>query len=246
MLVVPYAAYLVVAFCRRRISQRYRTHMVPPDRRTIRRFIHTSVPIGGEWVIGMLSFAVFSTIIARMGDTSMAASQAFLILLSLSFMQAVGVSVAAATLVGRYIGAGDLEAANRSFWSAQRMAAVLGLVVAALFVSVPELLIRVFTNDPEVIALGRPLLMLGAGFQFFDALGIVAGGALRGAGDTRWPFFVHTGFAWAFFVPLAYWLGVILEGGLWGAWVGGTIYVILLSVVFVLRFRSRAWERLQI
>ncbi len=138
----------------------------------------------------------------------MAASQAFVMLLSLSFMQAIGVSIAASTLVGRYVGAGDREAVRRSFGSALILGVGVATLVAALFVALPGPLLRIFSDDPAVVTLGGSLLVLGALFQLFDAIAIITEGALRGAGDTRWPFFVQTALGWGFFLPLAYTLGV--------------------------------------
>ena len=240
------AAALFAFFQRRRLREECRTQMVAPDWSQIRRFLRTGIPIGGQWAIGMTSFATFTTIVARMGDASMAASQAFVMLLSLSFMQAVGISIASSTLVGRYIGADDPEAAKRSFRTSLQLGIGLGGVIAVLFVSVPEPLLRIFTDDPSVVALGRPLLLFGALFQLCDAIAIVSEGALRGAGDTRWPFWIETLFGWGVFVPLAYTLGVTLEYGLTGAWVGGTASVSILAVVLLRRFRSGAWEKIQI
>ena len=197
-------------------------------------------------MLGMMSFALFSTLIARMGDASMAASQAFLVLLSFSFMQMSGIAAGASTLMGRYIGARDLASAHRSFWSGQKLAALLAAVVALVFLAAPELLLRIFTSDPEVLRLGRPLVQLGALFQTFDAFGIVSEGSLRGAGDTRWPFLVHSALGWGFFVPGAYLLGFVLEGGLTGAWLAGTVYVVLLASLLVWRFRSGAWRQIEI
>ncbi|MGH0032203.1 MAG: MATE family efflux transporter [Myxococcota bacterium] len=240
------AGCLFFAFRRRQVDQRFRTRPVAPSRDAIRRFVRLGAPIGGQWCLGMTSFAMFTTLVARMGDAAMAASQAFIMLLSLSFMQAIGVSVAASTLVGRYVGAGDPEAASRSFRSSLWLGAMVGAAVGLLFVAVPGPLLRIFTDDPTVVELGVPLLAIGALFQFFDAGGIIAEGALRGAGDTRWPFVVHTALGWGFFVPVAYLLGVVLEGGLTGAWVGGTIYVVLMASVLIWRFRSEAWHRITI
>jgi len=194
----------------------------------------------------LAAFALFTSLVARMGNASMAATQAMISLLSLSFMQAIGIGLAATTLVGRYKGAGDLAAAERSYRSALRLAVVLAVGVAALFVLAPEALMRMFVDDPEVIALGGPLLALGAAFQLFDALQIVVGGALRGAGDTRWPFAAHTALGWGFFVPCAWVLGFVLEGGLTGAWLGGTFYVVMLAAVLMWRFHSGAWRRIEI
>jgi MATE family multidrug resistance protein len=194
----------------------------------------------------MMAFALFTTLVARMGDAEMAATQALLMLLSLSFMQAVGISVATSTLVGRYIGARVLEAARRTFRSALLLGAILSSAVGLLFVSLPRPLLRIFTDEPEVLDMGLPLVWLCAAFQFFDCAAIVAEGALRGAGDTRWPFLVQTALNWAFFLPLAYLLAVVLGHGLAGAWFAELTYIALLAAVMLWRFRSGAWEHIQI
>jgi MATE family multidrug resistance protein len=213
------AIALFLLFRRRSYRERYGTRPVRPDRLTL---------------------------VARMGDTSMAASQAFVMLLSLSFMQAIGISIAASTLVGRYVGAGDGDAVRRSFTASLTLGIALAAVVAVLFVAIPGPLLRIFTDAPDVVRLGRPLLLIGAVFQLFDAVAIITEGALRGAGDTRWPFLVETAFGWGVFIPLAYTFGVVLEGGLAGAWSGGAISLGLTAAVLVRRFRSGAWERMRI
>jgi MATE family multidrug resistance protein len=241
-----YAALLLAAARRARVARAFATGPVAPERRALRRFSRTGLPVGGQWLIDMLAFALFTTLVARMGDTAMAASQAFLMLLSLSFMQAVGIQAAASTLVGRYVGAGDLAAARRSFGAALRLGGILATGVGLLFLALPELAMRLFTDDPEVVALGAPLVRLGALFQLLDAVGIVASGALRGAGDTRWPFVFQALLAWGLFLPLAWLLGVVLGGGLFGAWVGGSLYVGVLAAGLLLRFRGGAWESIRI
>jgi MATE family, multidrug efflux pump len=241
-----YALLLAVAFWRRLGRAGASARPLRPERRSILRFARTSVPIGGQWVLEMLSFALFSTLVARMGDASMAATQALLMLLSLSFMQALGISVAASTLVGRYVGAGDEEAARRAHASSLRLGIGLALGVAALFLALPGPLLRIFSEAPEVLRLARPLLALGALFQLFDALGIVASGSLRGAGDTRWPFALTTVLAWLFFLPLAWTLGVGLGQGLFGAWAAATAWVALQSALLVRRFHSGAWLKARI
>jgi MATE family multidrug resistance protein len=240
------AAALYAAFRRRAVAERFDTRPIRPDRPAMMRFLRTGAPIGGQWCIGMTSFAFFTTVVARMGDASMAASQAFVMLLSLSFMQAVGISIAASTLVGRYVGAKDVGSVDRSFRSSIRIGLLLSCGIAVLFVALPGPLLRIFTDDPAVVALGRPLLAIGALFQIFDFLAIITEGALRGTGDTRWPFAVETALGWGFFVPLAYVLGVVLEGGLTGAWTGGLVYICALALVLVRRFRSGAWKRIAI
>jgi MATE family multidrug resistance protein len=241
-----YALVLCVLFLHRRQRRLFATAVVLPRRESVLRLLRIGLPIGGQYAIEMLSFAAFLTLVARMGDASMAASQAFIALLSISFMQAEGLSIAVCTLVGRYVGAMDLAAAARCYRSGQLLTLVISGAVAALFIFLPEPLVRIFTDDPEVLLLARPLLVVGAIYQFFDAFGIVSDGALRGAGDTLVPFLMRVGLAWGLFLPLAWLLGIRLEGGLTAAWLGGALYVTVLAGNLVIRFRSGAWQRIQV
>jgi MATE family multidrug resistance protein len=240
-------AIVLLVICQRRsIAKRCNTHPAALNRIQIQRFLWTSAPVGGQWFVGMLSFSAFTTLVARMGDASMAASQAFVMLLSLSFMQAVGISIATAILVGRYIGAGDLPAAVRTFRSSILLGIALGICIAIAFIAFPIPLLRIFTDDPRVLELGRPLLLVGAFFQLADAVAIIADGALRGAGDTRWPFAVETAMGWGVQVPLAYYVGIVLGYGLTGAWLASLVHILMLSTILYLRFQSNAWQKIRI
>ena len=212
----------------------------------MRRLLRTGAPIGGQWVLDMIAFAIFTSIVVRMGDRSMAASHAMVQLLSFSFMQAYGISIASGALVGRYAGARDFAAAERTHRSGIALGLGVAAIVGTLFVSAPDLLLRLFTDDPDVAGIGRKLLAVGALFQLVDAVGIVAGGSLRGAGDTRWPFAVQATLAWALRLPLVWLCAVTLDGGVIGAWIGELGYVLALAAAFLLRFRAGAWRKVRI
>ena len=239
-------AVLAIALSRRHVAERFATRPVRPDARAIRRFLRTGAPIGGQWFLDMAAFAIFTTLVAQMGTAAMAATQATISLLSVSFMQAIGIGLATTTLVGRYKGAADLPAAVRSYHSALKLAVGLAGLVALLFVLAPETLARLYTSDAEVLRLARPLFALAAAFQLFDALQIVAGGALRGAGDTRWPFLAQTLLAWLLRLPLVWLFAFALEGGVVGAWYAEFGFVLALTAVLGWRLRSGAWQAVRI
>ena len=123
---------------------------------------------------------------------------------------------------------------------------ILAAIIAALFMLIPDLLIGMFSTDPNVLRYGRPLLLVGACYQFFDAIAIVSDGALRGAGDTRWPFVARCLLSWLVFLPLAYLFAIPMGGGLTGAWLAGLVSIVLLALYLVLRFRSGAWRQIEI
>ena len=239
------AIVLLVAVGGRRFA-RFVLRPVAPSMVDIRRFLATSMPIGGQWFIEMSSFSLFSTLVAVMGDAAMAASQALISLLSLSFMQAVGIGVASSTLVGRYVGAQDPASAERTHHTALGLGCVLATAVATLLLTAPEVLVRLFTHDAEVIRIGAPLVRLGALVQVFDAMNIIASGSLRGAGDTRWPFVAQSLNAWLVSLPLAWLVGVWLGRGVVGAWCALATAMAVLTVLLLWRFRSGAWRHVRI
>ncbi|MEZ4332959.1 MAG: MATE family efflux transporter [Myxococcota bacterium] len=241
-----YLGLIAFAFVRRAVRVRFRTGWQPPRLDPVVRLWRVGLPVGGQWVIEMLAFSLFMTFVARMGDAALAASHAFGQLASVSFMLAAGIATATATLVGRYIGAGEFERAEERFDSSLVLGGATGALLALVFVAFPEKLVELFTRDPEVVALGIPLLAVGAFYQLFDAFSVLSDGALRGAGDTRWPFVVRCLASWLIFLPLAWLLAFRLELGLTGAWIGGVFSSATLALVLYLRFRSGAWRRMRI
>jgi MATE family multidrug resistance protein len=241
-----FAVLLIAAAARRGVAARFDTRPRRPEPAAIARLLRTGLPIGGQWVFDAASFALFTLILASLGAASVAASHSFIMLVNVSFMIALGVSGATQTLVGRAIGARQPELAVAALKNGLCVALAVSFALAIALTALPELLIRIFTSDPSVLALGVSVLRLGAVFQLCDAAHIVVAGALRGAGDTRWPFLWQTALAWGVFVPLAWLLGVKLGYGLDGAYAGGVLYVALLAGGLLWRFRSGRWRSIHI
>ncbi len=234
------------ALMRPGVRRRHATAWIRPNPDQMIRFLWTSAPVGAQWLLGMSSFAVFSTLVAHMGSTSIAASQALIAVLSISIMLASGLSIASSTLVGQYIGARNLAAAERAHRSAIRIGFGVSLCLAAFFVGAPGFLIRLFTEDPGLLEAGASLMLVGAVLQVFDTMVNISSGSLRGAGDTRWPLLATTSLAWLVYLPLAYFLGITLEGGLLGAWMGCAVNSFLAAMVLLARFRRRTWQTITI
>jgi MATE family multidrug resistance protein len=114
------------------------------------------------------------------------------------------------------------------------------LLVALTFVTMPHRLLGVFTDNPAVIATGRPLLLVAAVFQLFDGLQVVATGVLRGVGDTRTPMLWNLTGHWVFGLPVGYLLCFRYGWGVTGRWVGLSIGLTIVGIVLVGVWARRA------
>ncbi len=213
---------------------------------SMKRLSGVGLPIGLQWLLDMGSFIFFSALIGRIGTMELAANAATIRLMSLSFMPVYGLSIAATTLVGQYIGSGEVHYSVKSGNSALRLGFYYTLLVAAVFLVFPERLVAIINSDPKVVAVGANIIRLAAVFQVCDGLGIVSNGCLRGAGDTRWAMYIGVGYAWLMFVPFAYIGGFVLKGGAVGAWAGATIYICALGITLFARFKSGKWQSIKI
>lgn len=190
------------------------------NRADLLRAVRLGLPIGLQLFAEVGVFALVGLLAGRLGRDALAAHQVALALSSFTFCAAVGVGQAGSVRVGWAIGARDTPAARLSGLTAFGLgAAFMALCGVALF-AVPEPLVRLLSDRPEVIAATVPLLAVAAVFQVFDGVQAVGAGVLRGAGDTRFAFVANVVGHYGVGLPVALALGFGLGRGVFGLWWG--------------------------
>lgn len=217
-----------------------------PTRAELGATLRVGLPMGIGDFVEVASFSVFFMILARVGVEALAASQIALQYMSLSFTMGFAIAMAAGSMVAQSLGAGNAREAEGVGYRATTLAAAAMGLVGLGYLIAPEALIGVFSDDPAVIAGGATVLRLVAFYQLFDAVSIVLGGALNGAGDTTFTMLVRIFLGWGGFLPVAWLFALPLGGGVLGAWIGALAYLSLRGLVYFLRFRSGRWKRLRL
>lgn len=241
------AVIFLILFLRGKFKTEYKSRLLTAfSWERMWRMIHVGFPIGIQFLLDIGSFLVFSAYIGRMGDSQLAANHIAIRIMSFSFMPCYGISIAATSLVGQYIGALDIPSSEKSGYTAIKIGIFYTAIIATCFLLFSEELARIFSEDPYVVDFSEKILFLAALFQLFDGVGMIASGSLRGAGDTRWPMVAGVLYSWFLFLPLMYVFGGLLEGGVVGAWLGGTVYIIALGITLFLRFKSGVWKTMKI
>jgi MATE family multidrug resistance protein len=196
-------------------------------------------PVGAQQWLEVGVFAAAGLLMGWMGAIALAGHQVALQMAALSFMVPLGVAQATSVLVGQSVGRGDAHGARRATGAGVLTGVGFMAATAVLFLTVPDLLSRAFSDDPPVIASAAVLLPIAGVFQVFDGLQVVAAGALRGVGDTRVPMLLNLVGFWLVGLPMSLWLGFGLGWGPPGVWWGLAIGIGVVAILLTLRVRKR-------
>jgi putative MATE family efflux protein len=216
------------------------------SRATIRTLFGISLPSAAESAIFSFGILFLSGLVFRLSIEDVAAHQIIGQIETFSFFPCIGFSMAASSLVGQALGMRDPERASRAGWAATQMALAWGTAAGIAFIVVPGFLLGVFTNSGAVVMTGiGALAVVGVG-QPAQAVIFALGGALRGAGDTRYPLLVSFVSWFVLRLPLAYLFAFVFGLGLAGIWLGVTVDYFVRAALFAMRFRSGAWARVKV
>jgi len=205
---------------------------------TGKQLLTLGVPAAVEQVLSVGAFTALLSVVALIGTAALAAQQIAFTALSLAFLPAFGFSMAATALVGQSIGARTPTMGREAARIALRWAVLwmgTGGVIAFLF---GKQVVGTFTDDPAVVADGVIALRALSLALPFWALWFVAGGGLRGSGDTRTPLIIG---------PVTMWTAVVIAwvavnwfgGGLGSVWFSFVLTTSPASILMWRAFRRR-------
>lgn len=219
------------------------------DGEKIRAVVRVGFPQGLQWVSEVIVWMLFvNVLIGRMfADADLIASSVAWQFMRISFMPAIGVGIALSSLVGKAVGQGNPKLAMRfTNFAVMMLVAYLG-TLSIIYLMFRRELIGWFNDEELIVDIASRIMICAVIFQLSDALGITYNSALRGAGDTFWP---------AMLFVISHW--VIVIGGGWaiatlkpewgsiGPWSAATFLLIFLSFALWWRWRSGAWQKINI
>ena len=213
------------------------------DKEIFRKCIKIGLPTGFQQTFVALGMLALYGIVNRFGiDTNAAFSVAGRID-NFAAMPAMSFAIALSTFVGQNLGANKPERVKRGFITTLIMSNIITVITSLIAVFFGKFLMKMFTDDPQVIAIGQNyLIIVGATYVLFSSMFIV-GSVMRGAGDTLIPMFITLFALWIIRIPLAYllsqpnWLGV---NGIWWSIPLGWLTGLTLSFIY---YSTGRWKK---
>ncbi len=216
-----------------------------PDFGLGRRILSVGNPAAIEQLLIQFGFVAYVGFVARYGAKEIAAYFIGVRILALSFLPGFGFSAASATLVGQGLGAGDPHFSRKAGWESTGMAMVLMTAMGLLFIVFAHWIAALFIDDKQVIANTVQFMYALAAAQPLMAIDWTITGALRGAGDSRFPLYGSLAgfYGMRLFLTILIWY----QGGniIWIWWSLLADYVVR-SAVKVRRFQTGKWATIEV
>ena len=219
-----------------------------------RELLQKGIPSGVEMFLNMSAFQLLILMFHALGPESATAASVMFNWDMVAYVPLMGLEVASTSLVGRYVGAGDGAAANRSCYSGLKLGWWYSALIGVLFIFLPGVLTDIFRPDvaeasADALAIfdtARPMSMFMLRFAtlyiFVEVLLVIYAGALRGAGDTLWVMFACAIMNWCVAGTL-YVAAYVLHLPAHYAWIALVAIYSTAPVIFWLRWKSGKWRR---
>jgi len=223
-----------------------------PDSDLLAGLLRYGIPSGVQFFLDMAGFTAFILLMGRLGTINLAATNIAFNINTLAFMPMIGFGIAISVLVGQYLGKDRPDLAQKSVYSGFVMTFGYMFTVAALYVIVPDIFVMPFAAnaDParfdEIYRLTVMLLKFVALYSIFDTMNIIFASAIKGAGDTRFVMnIIVTGSFFVLVIPT--YIAIELLGcGLMAGWTIASVYVIIMGVIFYMRFAGGKWKQMRV
>ena len=223
--------------------------VLKPKLATIKSILQVGLPIGMTMFLEMTVFSLVSLLVGSIGIAAIGANTIGGNLNWFVFVIPMALGSAASIRVGYHVGAKDYALAAKVARLSVLISAIYAFLASLVLVLGREVLPRIYTSDPAVLALTAEVLLIVAAYQFFDCTQATMIGALRGYKDTQYPMIISVIGYWLIALPVGTILGWGLMGwnlGVLGFWIGlgcGVGFVALFAIVRLYR-TSRDVDRI--
>ena len=217
-----------------------------PQRQDYRSLVRIAVPAGLQHVSQSAGLVALYWIIGRIGTAELAAANVLVNLMTVVILPGMGLAMAAATLVGQALGAGDAAEARRWTRDALRIGLVgLGLLGAPMLLA-PDLILGLFLHNPDTVALARWPMRIAGLAVVLEGVKRVYMQVLMSAGEARRVMRVSVLTQWFLFTPAAYLIGPVAGLGLLGIWIAQEVYRLTQLGVFRHQWRQGRWAHIRL
>lgn len=232
---------LIIARTNTRIIPRF---MFVFRRKIISSILSIGLPGAGENLSWHTQYMFMTGVIASMGAMALATQGVYFQIVQVLMLFSISIGMGTELLVAHYTGAMKLDLANKQLIKSVKIGEVVTfLLTFSMPLGTGAFLVSCFTDNAEVLAIASGLFIITVFQEPGRILNIIIINSLRATGDTTFPVIMAVISMWGISVPLGCFLGLYLEWGLVGVWIGFAADEWVRGIAMLLRWKSLAWQK---
>ncbi len=213
------------------------------DKEIFMKSMRIGLPTGFQQTFVAVGMVALYWVVNQFGVDANAAYSAAGRIDSFAALPAMSFAVALSTFVGQNMGANKPERVKAGLWATFVMTSIVTVFISIIIVVFCKPMMQLFTDDPNVIEMGRSyLVVIGSSYILFSTM-FVINGVLRGAGDTLIPMFISLFSLWLVRIPVAYYLSRNPEFGIHGIWWSIPVGWLCGLILYYSYFLSGRWKK---
>lgn len=214
----------------------------PFPKDTLFKLLKIGLPTAGENISYNVSQIVVTMFVNMLGTVAITTKIYGNILSNFAYMYSISVATATSIIVGHSIGSSDEEYAYNRVLKTLRSALVVSMSIAVFNYIISGFTFGLFTNNPEIISLGRKVMIVAIFLEFGRTSNLVIINSMKAAGDVKFPVALGIVAQWGCSVGLGYLFGIYLDMGLVGIWIAMALDEIVRGIIVYIRWKLGGWR----
>lgn len=212
------------------------------NKNILKQIFKIGLPSAGENLSWSGQVLVMTAFIGIMGEAALAAQAIFFQISYFMMLFAIAIGVGNEIMIGHLVGAKRFDDAYKRTFKSLKLGMIVTAAVVITFVLIREPLVTSFTTEANIVNTILPIFLLSIFLEPGRTQNIIMVNALRATGDAKFPLYTAIIFMWGIAIPIGYFLGIIMEMGLLGIWIGFACDEWIRGLVNAWRWKSRKWE----
>jgi len=209
------------------------------NKQTIKRMFKLGLPISFSVLCEVLVFSTVTVLVGKMSLTASASQGLVINITSLTFMVPLAIGSAVSVLVSEQLGKKSLDGIIRYSLGSLALALIIQIVFAAMYLSVPQLILGLASSDQTIIVYASALLFWVGLFQIPDGIQVVLAGVMRGLHETKLPMLLGLISYWVIGLPIGCYFTYTKNLEARGLWMGLAIGLSSMCVLLLFLYKKK-------
>ena len=210
------------------------------------KVITYGIPAAGEQISYNVARFFVMVFVTMLGMKSVTAQSYINTCVRFIYIFSMSLGQGAAIMIGWSAGAGEYDKADKECRFAGRFAFVFSMTMMAVMLVFRGQMFSLFTSDPEIAALAGTVLLANFLLEVGRSQNLVYVNSLRAVGDVKFPFYIGIVSMWCIAVGGSYFLGIVLNMGLFGVWIAQGLDECFRAVGMGIRWKKKGYTRIEV